>query len=152
MLVDDTELKTVVIPCEKCGVQQSGNVRGSFDLGDDDTYNQTGTRHFLVECPGCTSPFLVTVNWSWAGTGFAMDPPVVLYPDAGGRFDDSVPASIANSYMEAAKSLRAAAPTATAIMCRRTLRHLPTLRRLGQQHAAEARRPEIEGPIGPKVT
>ena len=32
-----------------------------------------------------------------------------------------MPGSIANSYAEAAKSLRAAAPIATAIMCRRTL-------------------------------
>jgi len=121
MLVDKLELKNVVIPCERCGVQHAGDVRGSFNLSDDDTYNQSGTLHFLVKCPGCDSPFLASVNWVWAGEGYALDPPMVLYPDDGGRFDDSVPASIANSYAEAAKALRAAAPTATAIMCRRTL-------------------------------
>jgi len=121
MLVEKLELKNIVIPFERCGVQHAGDVRGSFNVADDDTREHSGTLHFLVQCPGCNSPFLASINWGWASEGFALDPPVVLYPDDGGRFDDSVPASIANSYAEAAKALQAAAPTATAIMCRRTL-------------------------------
>jgi len=89
MIVDKRELKNVVVPCERCGIQQSGDVRGSFDIGDEDTHHHSGTLHLLVQCPGCYAPFLVTVDWGWAGEGFALDPPMVLYPDAGGRFDAS---------------------------------------------------------------
>ena len=116
-------------------------MEGLFDVPHEDTYLQSGTLNLLVRCPACDSPFLVTVNWVWTGEDIALDPPVVLYPDAGGRFDSSVPPSIANSYVEAAKTLRAVAPTATAIMCRRTLEGICMhFGATGRKHADNAQR------------
>lgn len=45
---------------------------------------------------------------------------VTLHPNAG-EFDDAVPEAIALSFAETIKTAKAGAPTATAMMCRRTL-------------------------------
>ena len=118
MLIKDTDFKTLVVACSKCGEPQSGTVHGSFDNPDGDGV-PGGRQFFLASCPGCNSPFLLYVDWAYVGDNmFATETPVVLYPDSGHQFPESVPASIARSYSGAAKTLMAGVPEATAVMCR----------------------------------
>lgn len=121
MFVPDVELKTVVVPCPKCGVQ-SGDVRGSYQTSDHETSNQMGWYFALVECPGCEHPFLTRHTWCWVGgaANFDMSDLRVIYPSAG-ELDESVPQVVAESFAETVKTAQAGVPIATAMMCRRTL-------------------------------
>jgi hypothetical protein len=121
MLVNDVELKTVVVPCPKCGMQ-SGDVRGAYRTFDADSHDHSGWYYALAECPGCEHPFLTRHNWCWVGgdVNFAMDDLRVLYPSSG-EFDESVPQVIAESFAGTVKTAQAGVPMATAMMCRRTL-------------------------------
>lgn len=122
MLVKERTVKSVVIPCEGCGLQ-SGNVRGFYEIDDDEAQGQGGTFVLLVECPGCHEPFVASVGWSWVGNDYFAhdDHPTYLLPNNGDRFNESVPTAIARSFTEATKSFQAGAYTSTAVMCRRTL-------------------------------
>jgi hypothetical protein len=121
MFVKDVDLKTIVVPCPKCGVQ-SGDVRGSYQTSDPETGNQDGYYYALVECPGCEHPFLTRHSWCWVGgpANFDIDGLRILYPSAG-ELDESVPESVAQSFTETIKTAQAGVPIATAMMCRRTL-------------------------------
>lgn len=123
LLVKDTnDIKTIVVPCAKCGVSQSGTVKGSFDVADEETYGHSGRLYLLAECPGCSLPFLLYTDWAYAGQdGFAAETPAVLYPDPGTHLDETVPASVAESFAATIKTAQAGVPMATAMMCRRTL-------------------------------
>lgn len=64
MIIDEkSDIKTLVVPCSKCGYAQSGTVHGSFDVSDKEVYDHAGRLFFLVQCPGCKSPFLLYVDW-----------------------------------------------------------------------------------------
>jgi hypothetical protein len=77
MLVKDTEFKTLVVPCAKCAEVHSGTVHGSYSVADEDGV-PGGRDFYLASCPGCGSPFLIYVDWSYVGDNrFATDAAVV---------------------------------------------------------------------------
>jgi hypothetical protein len=121
MFVSKVGLKTVVVPCPKCGVQ-SGDVRGSYQTSDPETGHQDGWYYALVECPGCEHPFLTRYGWGWVGgdANFSIDDLRILYP-SDGELDESVPAKVAHSFTDTIKTAIGGSATATAMMCRRTL-------------------------------
>jgi hypothetical protein len=122
MLVKERTVKSVVIPCESCGLQP-GDVRGYYEIDDDDAQGQAGTFVLLVECPGCHEPFVASLGWAWVGNDFFShdDHPAIIHPDNGDQFNDSVPPAIVASYAEAVRSFQGEAYTGTAILCRRAL-------------------------------
>jgi hypothetical protein len=150
MFVSDVALKTVVVPCPKCGVQ-SGEVRGSFQTSDRDCGDQAGWYYALVECPGCEHPFLTRHNWCWVGgpENFCMDDLRTIYP-SDGELDESVPAIVAESFAATVKTAQNGVPMATAMMCRRTLETIcnelgATGYMLGQKLK------ELEGKMDPRL-
>lgn len=152
MLVSSTDFKSIAVPCNQCGCQQAGTVRGSYNHSLEEDRGHSGRQFYLVQCPVCGSPFLAYVDWVYAGDDkFGIDPPGTLFPDSGDHFDTAVPANISESLREAIRSIGAGAPTATAVMCRRTLELIckdvvgPALE-AKQAEEAEARRSKGEKP------
>lgn len=122
MLVPSTDFKSIAVPCTTCGCHQAGVVRGSYSQSPEEEMGHAGRQFFLVQCPICGSPFLAYVDWSYAGDSkFVIDPPGTLFPDSGDHFDVAVPPDVSESLREAIRAIGVGAPTAAAIMCRRTL-------------------------------
>ena len=82
MLLDDTELTRLLSRARSVAFSSRGNVRGSFNLSGEERYNQSGSRISWSSAPTTRRPFLVRAI-GWAGTGFALAPPAVLYPMRG---------------------------------------------------------------------
>lgn len=121
MLVADVELKTVAIPCPKCGLQ-SGDVRGSYQTSDDEAHGHAGWYYALVECPSCEEPFVTRHTWCYAGgtKAFEIYDQRLIYPNLG-DLGDAVPPVVAHAFTETIKTTVGGSSLATAMMCRRTL-------------------------------
>lgn len=120
-----TQIESLVVRCGSCEAHVNGDVRGYY-VEEADNDPTTLTRYVFVRCPRCTAPFLLAQLGDWHHD--LPDGPIswsrarCLYPAEPDWMDPSVPKVIADSYLEARRTLNdAAANTATAIMCRRTI-------------------------------
>jgi Domain of unknown function (DUF4145) len=78
----------------------------------------------LTHCPKCNEP-LLAYQEDW---GQGWDKPVRLYPHRDREFGDAVPKDIARAFSEARMCFRVKAFTAAAIMCRKTLEGICSVR------------------------
>ena len=116
---------TLTLDCPQCEARVAAESRGNYSVqtGGWPDGPATRDRYALLSCPACEHPFLVVSRGEeevdsemWSGPNWT-----VLFPGGGGFELRGVPDTIARSFGEAVLCFRAAANTATAVMCRRAL-------------------------------
>jgi len=107
--------------CADCGRHLQGIARGSYD--NEDPQSDAKTRFTLICCPRCYSPHVVSHDYKEDYQEWYWSLGKVIFPEPGDGLDTRVvPEAVARNFAQAARSLRdATAPTAAALMCRRTL-------------------------------
>ena len=99
--------------CGRCDVAVDAVVEGQYSFRDEDGPLETVV---LARCPRCSEPIVVRYD-EIEGLGHLVQ----IFPAPERPLSRSVPTNIRDGFQEARDCFRAAAYTATALMCRRTL-------------------------------
>ena len=114
--------KSLIAECAYCEAQVDAAVKGTFEHFDPDTMDFPA-RTSLLQCPRCTGPLLVSEDILGShGARDVYDEPYRLFPPRTRQMlGVEVPESIRRAVYEAERCLKAKAPTAAAIMCRKAM-------------------------------
>jgi uncharacterized protein YbaR (Trm112 family) len=116
----------VAVRCFKCEHFVSATVEGEFPMDRHPDYDRDISRYVLLCCPDCNSPLLAQQEGSHEQIAYGEGAdcyatPIVLYPGAP-VLRGVIPPNIGATFLEAHRCYTdAAAYTACAILCRRTL-------------------------------
>lgn len=107
--------------CPRCETVVAARLVNTYSIREEEESPDETLEFLFLKCPECGRPFLAERTNYWVGGPheWHYEQPTVIYP-AERALDASVPKAIADSYDEAQRCFRAAAFTASAVMCRRT--------------------------------
>lgn len=107
----------MLLECKHCSALVDASVVGDFTANDGDA---PPYKFSLARCPQCSSA-LLAVQEDYGG---GWDSPGLVYPPDDFRLGYQVPEQLRTVFDEAARSFKAKAFTASAIMCRKSLEGL----------------------------
>lgn len=110
----------LIVECSECRQYVQARPAGSYTRQFDG--RQPEWRYTLMACTSCRSPILIKqTNIGNMAEGDKWDTPYVVFPLADSRVNPNAPPTIRAAFEEAVSCYRAAAYTASAIMCRKTI-------------------------------
>src|SRR4051794_35006748 len=106
----------MIVECTECRAPVEAKVQGRFERFFDG--QAPSALHTLLSCTRCGGPILLRqTNVGNMGEGDKWDNPFQLFPPTDLRANPRAPAEIQSAFQEACACYRAAAYTASAIMC-----------------------------------
>ena len=110
----------MIVECADCRNFVDAQRQGGFERLSDGS--GPSSLYSLLSCPKCGSPIVVRqTNIGNMAEGDKWDRPHLIFPTSDLRVNPKAPIEIRSAFDEACNCYRAAAFTASAIMCRKTL-------------------------------
>lgn len=121
--------ETLVVRCSRCENAVQGSVEGAFHREDE---SGNLTEFLLLKCGNCGAALLATRELEWDGDEWIPDPAYVIYPESQRGLSRQIPQAIRSAYEEAATCYSGGNYTASALMVRRALQALVSIK-LGEK-------------------
>jgi hypothetical protein len=117
----------MIVECANCNAYVEADEISNFQYPSKN--GKPSGRFVFLKCKNCDNPILIEQeNIGNVADGDIFDKPIVVYPKEENKDDSGIPKKIKNSLNEATSCYKANSFTATAIMCRRVLEGICTIK------------------------